>query len=315
MRLNNVGKEITVNTLDGLLNSVTVGTPQILQDITIFPLFNSMVMPATLLELDEALENDLAQVAEVTSNGSVPELTVINKSTRDIILFAGEQLIGAKQNRVVNITVIIPANSTLPIPVSCVEQGRWHYKSKAFASGDAFAYPKLRQSMHEDVTDSKRSRGRSDSNQSRIWHDLSEKISRMSVDSETMAMADIYESRSLPPELLTETFRVEENQIGYIAFIKGGFAGGDLFGSTGACRRKMEKLVRGYYLDSLDAAVAFERIEIPEILRELRDAQSDDFGTVGKGTEKRFEAAHVQGSWMELDGVIQHLTILPKAGA
>jgi hypothetical protein len=304
-----------VNTLNGLLDSITVGTPQVLQGVAIFPLFRTEAVSSTLLELDEALENDLAEVVEATRDGSVPELTVINKSTRDIIIFAGEQLIGAKQNRVVNITVIIPANSTLPIPVSCVEQGRWHYKSTAFSSGDAFAYPSLRRSMHEDVSVSKRSLGRSDSDQSRVWRDLSAKASRMAVESDTMAMADIYENRSLRPEVLRESFKVEDNQIGYIAFIKDGFAGGDLFGSTAACRRKLDKLVSGYYLDSLDAGVVFERVEIPEILRELRNAQSDDFGTTGKGSEKRFETDHLQGFWKELDGVIQHLMILPKAGA
>ncbi len=60
--------------------------------------------------------------------------------------------------------------------------------------------------------------------------------------------------------------------------------------------------------DGLGAA--FERVEI---LEELRNAQHDDFGTVGKGTERRFDAVHVQGSWKEIDGSIQDLIILPKA--
>lgn len=135
----------------------------------------------------------------------------------------------------------------------------------------------------------------------------------MAVASETMAMEDIYESRAPVLDVLNEAFSVEDNQIGYIAFIKGGFAGGDLFSSAKVCRRKMAKLARGYHLDALDDAVKFERIDVQEILRELRNAQHDDFGTVGKDKEWRFDAAHVQGSWKEVDGSIAHLIILPKA--
>ena len=37
----------------------------------------------------------------------------------------GEQLAGGKQNRVLNASILVPAKSELPIPVTCVERGRW----------------------------------------------------------------------------------------------------------------------------------------------------------------------------------------------
>src|SRR5262249_9093645 len=150
----------------------------------------------SFLELDEALENGVAEVSEVSEGGSVPQLTVINRSSKDIIIFDGEQLVGAKQNRIVNITVIVPAKSTLPIPVSCVEQGRWHYSTPLFQAAQACAYPSLRVSKHEDVTQNMKNRRRSDADQSKIWKDISAKSARIRVSSRTMAMADIYESHS-----------------------------------------------------------------------------------------------------------------------
>ena len=45
-------------------------------------------------------------------------------------------------------------------------------------------------------------------------------------------MAAMYESWVPSPEVWSEAFSVEENQIGYVAFIKGCFAGSDLFGSA-----------------------------------------------------------------------------------
>jgi hypothetical protein len=134
----------------------------------------------------------------------------------------------------------------------------------------------------------------------------------MEVFSATMSMHDIYESQPPEPEGLNEAFNVAENQIGYMAFIKGGFAGSDLFTSATVCRGKMEKLLRGYYLDSRDHGVTFDKVEIEEILREVRAADHREFDTVGRGRERRFEAPHVQGSWKEVDGFIPHVTILPK---
>ncbi|MGH9928190.1 MAG: ARPP-1 family domain-containing protein [Pyrinomonadaceae bacterium] len=298
--------------LNELLDSITIGSPQVFEEVEVFPLFSSRSESSPLLELDEALAKGLVEVTEVSDGGTVPQLNVINTSPRDVIIYDGQQLIGAKQNRTVNITVVVPANSTLPIPVSCVEQQRWRYTSPNFASSDRFAYPSLRRSTHSEVTRSKETLGTSNADQHRVWQDISYKAARMDVFSDTGAMEDIYESQAPKLAVLDQAFKIEEKQIGYMAFIKGGFAGCDMFGSTEVCRGKMEKLLRGYYLDSVDKEIVFDKVEIDEIFREVRAAEHREFETVGKGRERRFDAAHVQGSWKEVDGSIPHVTILPR---
>lgn len=298
--------------LNELLDRLTVGSPQVFEEVEVFPLFSSRSESSSLLELDEALAKGLVEVTEVSDGGSVPQLNVINSSPRDVIIYDGQQLVGAKQNRTVNITVVVEANSTLPIPVSCVEQRRWRYTSPSFASSEQFAYPSLRRTTHSEVTRSKQTFGSSEANQSRVWQDISAKSARMDVFSDSMAMSDIYESHAPDVEGVKQAFKVEEQQVGYMAFIKGGFAGCDVFGSTDVCRGQMAKLIRGYYLDSRDTGVVFDRVEIDEILREVRAAEHREFETVGKGRERRFNAPHVQGSWKEVDGSIPHVTILPK---
>jgi hypothetical protein len=299
--------------LNELLDSITVGAPQVFEEVQVFPLFSSQSESSTFLQLDEALKAGLAEITEVSDAGNVPQLTVINKSPRDIIIYDGQQLIGAKQNRVVNITVVVAANSTLPIPVSCVEQRRWSYNSPGFASSDHYSYPSLRSTTHGDVTAKMKSGGSSHADQGKVWQNISAKAARMEVFTATDSMEDIYASHAPDPEVLNVAFNVAENQVGYMAFIKGGFAGSDLFASTEVCRGKMEKLLRGYYLDSRDDGVTFDRVEIADILREVRGAEHREFSTVGKGRERRFDAAHVQGSWKEVDGLIPHVAILPKA--
>jgi hypothetical protein len=56
----------------------------------------------------------------------------------------GEELIGAKQNRIVNATFLIAGQTEITVPVSCVEQGRWAYRSQKFASGEKVMPPSMR---------------------------------------------------------------------------------------------------------------------------------------------------------------------------
>jgi hypothetical protein len=43
----------------------------------------------------------------VSEGGSVPNLRVINKTPHHVLLFDGEELKGAKQNRILNTTILI----------------------------------------------------------------------------------------------------------------------------------------------------------------------------------------------------------------
>ena len=60
--------------------------------------------PWPMPPLTEALVQNLIAVTEVCEGGSVPELKVVNKSGTMVLILDGEELIGAKQNRVVNTT-------------------------------------------------------------------------------------------------------------------------------------------------------------------------------------------------------------------
>ncbi len=52
------------------------------------------------LTLDEALAAKTATVTEVSESGSVPELYFQNEGDLPVLLLDGEELVGAKQNRV-----------------------------------------------------------------------------------------------------------------------------------------------------------------------------------------------------------------------
>jgi hypothetical protein len=306
--------EVCMKVIDQFIGNLYVGEPQEFEQLRVAPVFVREDRPFPYLDLEEALRRNVVEVTEVSEQGSVPNLRVTNTGELDVIVLDGEELVGAKQNRIVNTTVVVAARSTVEIPVSCVEARRWGYNSRSFTTSDNLSYSSLRARKHASVTDSLRASGVHRSDQSGIWGDIDRKAERMRSHSPTSSMSDMYEtsiSREAGEEIV-ERIPHREGQVGYLAFVRGGFAGGDVFGSSELCRGKLRKFVRGHYLDALDGGVRFPALTVEEVIAQVRAAPREQFATVGKGAEIRFEALNVQGTWKLVDDFIPHLLVLPK---
>lgn len=300
--------------LDEFIEKLYTGDPVEFEELRVTPVFVREESELPYLELEEALKLNLVEVSEVSEQGSVPNLQVKNLAERDVIILDGETLVGAKQNRIVNTTIVVPARSTVVIPVTCVEQGRWRYASARFSTGSHHSYPSLRMRKHASVTESLRQTGSYRSDQSEVWGDISAKSERMRAASPTMSMSDVYDSSVSGEDerRLEESIAHQPKQVGYLAFVRDGFAGGDVFGSAGLCRTKLSRLVRGYYFDSLDRGVQFPALTVGQVIQQVRAARAEQFATVGKGEELRFESRDVQGAWKLVDDFIPHLMVFPK---
>jgi hypothetical protein len=94
--------------------------------------------------MSEGINNGLVKITEIDESGSVPTLSITNNGDLPVLLFDGEELEGAKQNRILNTTILIPEHSKHKIPVSCTEEDRWHYKSPVFKDSDNIASSGIR---------------------------------------------------------------------------------------------------------------------------------------------------------------------------
>src|SRR4051794_37686553 len=94
------------------LSAVELGVPQTHQNLTVFPLLAREPKSAHYLTLDEALARGALLVTEVGESGMVPELTVLSRGPEPVLLVDGEELVGAKQNRVLNLTILVGAASS-----------------------------------------------------------------------------------------------------------------------------------------------------------------------------------------------------------
>src|SRR5512135_788820 len=140
------------NKLTAILNGATVGQPTAHLNMAVYPLHVPNGHQRRYDTLDEAIKTGTLKVVEVSEGGSVPNLKVQNTGPLPVLLVVGEELIGAKQNRVLNTSLLVPANQELTVPVSCVEQGRWSYTSRAFGSSTTSSHLRLRQSQVNNVT-------------------------------------------------------------------------------------------------------------------------------------------------------------------
>lgn len=110
--------------------SLKIGAPMVHLNFALFPLLDDGDGAPGYVLLDDVLERKLARVTEVSPDGRVPELAFENDSAEKILLVHGDELVGAKQNRVLNLSILVGGRQKLVIPVSCVEQARWRYHSR-----------------------------------------------------------------------------------------------------------------------------------------------------------------------------------------
>jgi len=137
---------------------------------------------------------------------------------------------GARQNRILNTTILVPARTRLEILVACVEQERWGRSLGAMAPAEAL-YPAARRAKAEAVTRSIRLAGTYDADQSGIL--------------------DAYRQRDADLEAYARAFAWKEGQAGVICGIGGAIVCADLFDHPETLRRLNPRLVRSYALDAL----------------------------------------------------------------
>src|SRR6185295_3448965 len=132
---------------------------------------------------------------EISEGGSVPELRFENKGDTSVLLVDGDELHGARQNRILNLTMLVPAHTRLPIPVSCVEQGRWAYTSRHFRSAKRTLFAKARASKMAQVSAALSRTGARSSDQRAVWDHIAAKFERLEAVSGTAAMSDLYDQQ------------------------------------------------------------------------------------------------------------------------
>jgi len=297
-----------VEIVRGLLGDLRTGEPRGAGALTLVPLFGGRPGPRYLLA-EDALAAGTLEIGEL-GQGVVPQLVARNKGPDPVLILEGEHLAGARQDRVLNVTVLVPAASEIPIPVSCVERGRWSYRGAArFRVEPAFSPPRVRRTKVSSVATRRRRAGDALSDQGAVWDAVDRALFAARAASPTGRLGDVVAERGRDLERTVEAAGEPlPGQTGTLAVVGGRPAALDIFDRPETLRRLWPRLVRGYALDALGAAAAqVEEGAARGFLARLAEGEATAHDGVGLGTEVVLTAPEAVGAALVWREAVVHL--------
>lgn len=301
--------------LKRFLEGVGLGERLTRHNLTVIPLHGDGHKQLDYVLGADAICAGLLEVTEVDESGVVPEVFVESVCGKRVLLLEGEQLIGAKQNRILNISILIPPKSRTRVPVSCVEAGRWNHTSRTFEPGP-LSHPKLRARTSHDVTHSLRAGGRPRSDQSAVWEEVGCALKTVGAFSQTAALADAIEHRKTSLDDYVARLRYPKGARGLLAAIDGQFVALDLFDKPQTCERVWQRLVGSYAFDALPTAgkrrKTFRTSAAERVLSDIASAPAWASVSVGEGEHWRVESERLVGSALVAHEACVHLAAFPR---
>lgn len=297
--------------ITNFLAGVRFGVLQTHNNMSVLPIFTASNNGPDYVTLKEALEQNHLTITEVDASGAVPELKVSNPSEYMILLLDGEELMGAKQNRVLNSSILLGKKTKTTIPVSCTEQGRWAYTSTAFAYSNTFASHSLRSDKLQSVTSSLIAGRGHTSDQGGVWDSVANMHHLANTTSPTGAMRDAYLAKNNELNDYLNAFAVEPQQQGSLIFINGKVVGVDIISRDTAYQTLHPQLIKSYAMDALlqnEAQYAKPDIcRARTFLRATTQCKTQRFNSVGQGYDYRFEGTRIVGSALVFQQCVIHL--------
>lgn len=304
--------------IGGLKDRLTVGQPIVRHNLTVFPLFDAEAPArADYLAFGPAQRSGQIRITEVSTSGSVPTLSVHTNGLA-VLLLDGEELIGAKQNRIVNLTILAAPNTAIKIPVSCVERGRWSSASPEFRESPQTMYPRGRARKMMAVSASMMRSGSHQADQGEVWEDLDVRMSELNAASPTSAMGHIFDKhRASVDEYLTGLIWLD-GQVGAAFAINGKPVGVEIFESHDIAREYLPKVIRSYALDAIaQGRLAAPRIaeaeEVSRLIESICSTESRQSPSLGLGTDCRLDSSVLTGAALVRDGSVVHLSAFLKS--
>ena len=308
----------------------SIGKPQHHENLTLFPILAQMDRDLQYLLMADALASGALAISEKGS-GEVPVLVARNASPQPILVLDGEQLVGARQNRMTNRSILLPPMSTLEIPVSCMEHGRWHFVSDGFASAPHHAPSKVRRKPRETevrVMRESAARGLGERSshqdlhmsQGEVWHEIREMSANLGSESRTGALDALYAPRRDTMERWIEAFPLLPLQVGLVVFLGNTPLGMDAVGSPGLFAPLHRRILTGYILDAMEGleeeAPALRKrrrartSSAPQFVEAVRQAARTPSESVGLGEYRVLHGSVLGGELVNQDHTV-HLSAFP----
>ncbi len=295
--------------LSAFLRALRAGTPRACGNLVLVPIYGPSAGPQ-VDTLTKAITKQTAAVTEVSEAGRVNQLQVTNSGELPLLILDNEELIGAKQNRTVNATIVVATGSVLNIPVTCVEAGRWRYRSRGFASAQRVSSPSMRNSKYASVTESLSSTRTYVADQAQTWADVDKYSRRRGTSSATSSLSDALDADRTEIEAFVRELRPEAGQTGMVAYVNGHLVSIDVLGRPEPYEEMHPSLVRSCAIEAIDRSRErrhSHRARPESAIAALAASACAEFRSTGLGTDVRFHRNRLRGSALVTDDGVVHL--------
>lgn len=271
-----------------------------------------------LMTLTEALKEDILEVKETDV---VSNLKFINKSKDiKILIIEGEVVKGGRQNRVINVTMIIDEDSETVVPTSCVEQHRWHYEDGGTTfNKDAYITPTLYKDLSNSVNMSMHSsRGSSmmyNSDQSSLWGAADTFLCSAATHSDSGDFTKAYEANEEKINDYWNKLKSMFKDCAGIAAVIGKKLIFSIADSKEFFMPQFEKLLKSYILEALtvEQTIKHSVESVADYLNDLLTVGNELFDSPNKiGKIIKFNSDSVTGSAFIFNDRIVHLSVIKE---
>ncbi len=191
-------------------------------------------------------------VIEEIDGGVVSKLKARNLGSKPALLIGGEGVKGAKQDRIINITMVVKAAAEIEVPVSCVERGRWRYSGEQVAKSQGFASAKIRRDVTGDIAENLKHGSRSfASDQDMVWHNVAEISARSGTESETESLHEMCEVMRGDLEHVRSKLPFPKGAVGVAFFVMGKLVSIDIFPDTGILKDYWDDIVESVAMEAV----------------------------------------------------------------
>jgi len=301
------------------------GPPIVSGGLAVYTVAEDGEAPEDYDVLQDALAKGSARVTEITEGGSVPILMLHNLADFPILAIQGEEMVGAKQDRTLNVSFLAAPGKT-EIPVTCVEHGRWGYRGRQFDSG-SFEHLNLRRMKAEQVgrrvkDASRRGMDRYMADQSAVWSEVAETSARHGVASRTGDLKAVFAAAPVKERLegIAGGIELPESTRGAVFAIDGEIVAAEIFESARVLARIWPRLIMSYAMSSLgdrsakkesDAALP-SQADAARFLGRPCDLEATASESVGIGEDLRWDDENVLAAGLAYQGRLLHATIYAR---
>lgn len=302
--------------MNTLTANLTLGEPQVIGALAVHPVFG----PPPVLEY-QALSRAIAHgalVRELEGAPSVNNLLVVNPTDRALLVYAGEHVAGARQNRTFDQSVLVGPGARAAVPVSCVEQGRWDESrhDEPFAAAQRADDPSLRRAKRESAARNAARGLAARPSQGEVWGEVGSRLRRFAVASKSADFGDLFDQRSGEIGALADDVELRGGQLGALACVGGAPIALDVVGRHDVFAALHDGLVRGYALDALGAhPVDTDPARARAFLAAALAADRSPAATPGLGEAHTLSGAGAIGSSLTCEGELIALSAFPAEGA